>query len=171
MSESELELDAELDPELDPELFDVLFRGEIQAGQNIEQVKQRVGAIFKLDEAKLERLFSGQTPYLKRNTDITSADKILCAMERAGAVAEVIACVVKPQILSMAPLGSNVLPEQKSESGEGFTPTLDPEKLAALAGMVAEPTGTYVLNAEEHYEVASLDIDTSHLSLEAPEDV
>lgn len=167
MSESELELDAELDPEL----FDVLFRGDIQAGQNIEQVKQRVGAIFKLDEAKLERLFSGQTPYLKRNTDITSADKILCAMERAGAVAEVIACVVKPQILSMAPLGSNVLPEQKSESGEGFTPTLDPEKLAALAGMVAEPTGTYVLNAEEHYEVASLDIDTSHLSLEAPEDV
>jgi len=166
MSESELELDAELDPEL----FDVLFRGDIQAGQNIEQVKQRVGAIFKLDEAKLERLFSGQTPYLKRNTDITSADKILCAMERAGAVAEVIACVVKPQILSMAPLGSNVLPEQASESGEGFTPALDPEKLAALAGMVAEPTGTYVLNAEEHSEVASLDIDTSHLSLEAPED-
>ncbi|MDB4076302.1 hypothetical protein N9537_00555 [Porticoccaceae bacterium] len=161
MSESELELDAEL--------FDVLFRGEIQAGQNVEQVKQRVGAIFKLDEAKLERLFSGQTPYLKRNTDITSADKILCAMEHAGAIAEVIACVVKPQILSMAPLGSNVLPEQESESGE-VSSALDPEKLAALAGMVAEPTGAYVLNAEEHSEVASLDIDTSHLSLEAPED-
>jgi hypothetical protein len=166
MSESELELDAELDAEL----FDVLFRGEIQAGQNVEQVKQRVGAIFKLDEAKLERLFSGQTPYLKRNTDITSADKILCAMEHAGAIAEVIACVVKPQILSMAPLGSNVLPEQESESGEGSTPALDPQKLAALAGMVAEPTGAYVLNAEEHSEVASLDIDTSHLSLEDPED-
>jgi len=165
MSESELELDAELDAEL----FDVLFRGEIQAGQNVEQVKQRVGAIFKLDKAKLERLFSGQTPYLKRNTDITSADKILCAMEHAGAIAEVIACVVKPQILSMAPLGSNVLPEQESESGE-VSPALDPEKLAALAGMVAEPTGAYVLNAEEHSEVASLDIDTSHLSLEDPED-
>jgi predicted RecA/RadA family phage recombinase len=166
MSESELELDAELDAEL----FDVLFRGEIQAGQNVEQVKQRVGAIFKLDKAKLERLFSGQTPYLKRNTDITSADKILCAMKHAGAIAEVIACVVKPQILSMAPLGSNVLPEQESESGEGSTPALDPQKLAALAGMVAEPTGAYVLNAEEHSEVASLDIDTSHLSLEDPED-
>jgi hypothetical protein len=36
--------------------------------------------------------------------------------------------------------------------------------------MVAEPTGAYVLNAEEHSEVASLDIDTSHLSLEDPED-
>ena len=166
MSESELELDAELDAEL----FDVLFRGEIQAGQNVEQVKQRVGAIFKLDKAKLERLFSGETPYLKRNTDITSADKILCAMEYAGAIAEVIACVVKPQILSMAPLGSNVLPEQESESGEGSTPALDPQKLAALAGMVAEPTGAYVLNAEEHSEVASLDIDTSHLSMEDPED-
>ncbi|MDB9953687.1 hypothetical protein OAD57_09895 [Porticoccaceae bacterium] len=166
MSESELELDAELDAEL----FDVLFRGEIQAGQNAEQVKQRVGTIFKLDEAKLERLFSGQTPYLKRNTDITSADKILCAMERAGAIAEVIACVVKPQVLSMAPLGVNVLPEQESESGEASTPALDPEKLAALAGMVAEPTGAYVLNAEEQSEVASVDIDTSHLSLEDPED-
>ena len=81
-----------------------------------------------------------------------------------------IACVVKPQILSMAPLGSNVLPEQESESGEGSTPALDPQKLAALAGMVAEPTGAYVLNAEEHSEVASLDIGTSHLSLEDPED-
>lgn len=162
MSESGLELGAEL--------FDVLFRGEIQAGQNIEQVKQRVGAIFKLDEAKLERLFSGQTPYLKRNTDITSADKILCAMEHAGAIAEVIACAVEPRGLSMAPLGANVSPEQESASGEASIPGLDPEKLAALAGMVAEPTGAYVLNAEEQSEVASLDIDTSHLSLEDIED-
>ncbi|MDG2502307.1 MAG: hypothetical protein P8M77_07935 [Porticoccaceae bacterium] len=46
------------------ELFDVLFRGEIEAGQNIDQVKKRVGAIFKLDKAKVERLFSGQTPIL-----------------------------------------------------------------------------------------------------------
>ena len=155
MSESELGLDAEL--------FDVLFRGEIQAGRDIKQVRQRVGAVFKLDEAQLERLFSGQTPYLKRNTDITSADKILCAMEHAGAIAEVIACAVAPQILSMAPLGANVLPESESGS-EKAAP--DPEKLAALSGMVAEPIGSYVLNADEQPEVASLDIDTSHLSLE-----
>lgn len=40
------------------ELFDVLFRSGIEAGRNVDQVRQRVGAIFNLDEAKVELLFS-----------------------------------------------------------------------------------------------------------------
>lgn len=144
------------------ELFDVLFRGEIAAGQNVDQVKQRVGAIFKLDEAKVERLFSGQTPYLKRNTDLTSADKILCAMEHAGAVAELVPCTPDSQGLSMAPLGADVLPESEKSSRQDAAPEVDPQKLAA---MVAEPAGRYVIDPDEQSEVASLDIDTSHLSL------
>lgn len=148
------------------ELFDVLFRGEIEAGQNIDQVKKRVGAIFKLDKAKVERLFSGQTPYLKRNTDLTSADKILYAMEHAGAVAEIVPSANQPQSLSMAPLGANVLPEQDISSQQSAAPAVDQEK---LAGMVAEPAGSYVIRTDEQSEVASLDIDTSHLSLQDPQ--
>ena len=40
------------------ELFDVLFRSGIEAGRNVDQVRQRVGAIFNLDEVKVERIFS-----------------------------------------------------------------------------------------------------------------
>jgi hypothetical protein len=44
------------------ELFDVLFCSEIKAGQNVDQARKRVGTIFKLNEAKVDRLFSAQAP-------------------------------------------------------------------------------------------------------------
>ena len=40
------------------ELLDVLFRSGIEAGRNVDQVRQRVGTKFNLDEAKVERIFS-----------------------------------------------------------------------------------------------------------------
>lgn len=146
------------------ELFDVVFRGEIQPGYSIDQVKARVGAVFKLDEVKVERLFSGQTPYLKRSTDITSADKIVYAMEQAGAIAEILACDLEVEGLSMAPLGANVLPDQEVTSQPEPNPVVDPQKLAS---MVAEPAGSYVISPKEQPETVSLDIDTSHLSIES----
>jgi len=45
-------------PELVVELFDVLFRSGIEAGRNVDQIRQRVSAIFNLDEVKVERIFS-----------------------------------------------------------------------------------------------------------------
>jgi hypothetical protein len=50
--------DLKLMPELVVELFDVLFRSGIEAGRNVDQIRQRVSAIFNLDEAKVERPFS-----------------------------------------------------------------------------------------------------------------
>ena len=81
-------------------------------------------------------------------------------------MAEIVPSADQPQSLSMAPLGANVLPEQDISSQQSAAPAVDQEK---LAGMVAEPAGSYVIRTDEQSEVASLDIDTSHLSLQDPQ--
>ena len=46
--------------------FEVAFSGEIADGADIEQVKVKVGQMFKADAAKIEHLFSGKRVVIKK---------------------------------------------------------------------------------------------------------
>ena len=69
--------------------YDVLFRGNLQAGQLSEQVKLCVAEPFKLGPEKLEQLFAARLSYLKCNIDLATANKIVTAMASVGAEAEI----------------------------------------------------------------------------------
>ena len=142
--------------------YDVLFRGNLQAGQLSEQVKPRVAELFKLGPEKLEQLFAARLSYLKRNIDLATANKIVAAMASVGAEAEIQPAARNKPSLSMAPLGADVLPQNTGEQTVGAA-AVDHSK---LAGLVAELPGTDVLGAAERAEVKAADIDVSHLSLE-----
>ena len=142
--------------------YDVLFRGNLQVGQLIEQVKPRVAELFKLGPEKLEQLFAARLSYLMRNIDLATANKIVAAMASVGAEAEIQPAAHNKPSLSMAPLGSDVLPKK---NGEQIAETA-PVDHSKLAGLVAEPPGTDVLGAAEKAEIKAVDIDVSHLSLE-----
>lgn len=66
--------------------YHIVFRGDIQMGQTLPQVKQNLAALFGLDIAKVEALFTGKPVVLKRNLNETSAAKFKAALARAGAV-------------------------------------------------------------------------------------
>lgn len=80
------------------ELFEVAFSGQITDGADLEQVKAKVAAMFKADEAKLAHLFSGKRVVIKKNIDQVTANKYKTALNKAGAVCEVrsLSVVVKP---------------------------------------------------------------------------
>jgi len=82
------------------ELFEVAFSGQIKDGAELEQVKAKVGAMFKADAAKLAHLFSGKRMVIKKNIDQATANKYKAALNNAGAVCEIKslneAPVVKP---------------------------------------------------------------------------
>ena len=71
------------------ELFEVAFSGQIKDGADLEQVKAKVGAIFKADETKLAHLFSGKRMVIKKNIDQAMANKYKAALDNAGAVCEI----------------------------------------------------------------------------------
>jgi len=71
------------------ELYEVAFSGAILEGADIEQVKAKVGAMFKADAAKLAQLFSGKRVVIKKNIDQATANKYKAALTNAGADCEV----------------------------------------------------------------------------------
>jgi hypothetical protein len=71
------------------QLFEVAFSGQISEGENLEEVKARVGKIFNADDAKLAQLFSGKRIVIKKNIDQATAAKYKTALNRAGAECEV----------------------------------------------------------------------------------
>ncbi len=52
-------------------------------------VKAQMAQLFKLDDAKLAAVFSGKPVVLKRDCDITTAEKLKAALTKAGADSEI----------------------------------------------------------------------------------
>lgn len=71
------------------ELYEVAFSGEILEGADLQQVKAKVAAIFKADDAKLAQLFSGKRVVIKKNIDQATANKYKTALQKAGAKCEI----------------------------------------------------------------------------------
>lgn len=71
------------------ELFEVAFSGQIKEGADLEQVKAKVGAMFKADASKLAHLFSGKRMVIKKNINQATANKYQTALNNAGAVCEI----------------------------------------------------------------------------------
>ena len=70
---------------MEKRLVNVVFDGKIAEGKDPEEVKAAVRRLFKLDEARVEKLFHGSRTIIKRNAALENAKKIQVAMKRAGA--------------------------------------------------------------------------------------
>ena len=71
-------------------LFDIAFSGQIVDGADLQVVKQVIGKIFKADEARLAKMFSGRRILIKRQADEITMIKYRGAFQKAGAVCEIV---------------------------------------------------------------------------------
>jgi len=74
--------------DMDESLYEVTFSGEIQEGARLDEVKARVGKMFKADEVTIARLFSGKRIVIKKGLSAEAADKYSIAFTRAGAICD-----------------------------------------------------------------------------------
>lgn len=145
--------------------FDLVYSGEIVPGSNLEQVKQRVAATFKLDAAAAQQLFSGEPMRLKRGIDKSSAEGIMQRLADAGAVAKLIPVAEEStasqstQPLSLAPLGADVL-QVADRSDQQIVPLPD------LNHLTVEPIGSDILKQAELPKVKAVNPDISKLALQ-----
>ncbi|MCW8933697.1 MAG: hypothetical protein OQK98_03140 [Gammaproteobacteria bacterium] len=114
------------------ELFEVAFSGQIKEGADLEQVKAKVGAMFKADATKLGHLFSGKRMVIKKNIDQATANKYKSALNNAGAVCEI-------KSLSESPVNTSVEPEPAQVSAAPASPDVKPASVATSGEIPAAP--------------------------------
>jgi len=70
--------------------YEIVFSGELVAGFDGQQVRVNLCQLFKTDAARIEALFFRQRTVIKKGLDQTSAEKYRAALQRAGALIEVV---------------------------------------------------------------------------------
>jgi hypothetical protein len=71
-------------------MYRIVFHGKIHPGHTLEQVRERLGKLFRIDDSeRLDKLFSGSPVTIKKSLDETGARKYLAALDKAGALVEI----------------------------------------------------------------------------------
>ncbi|MEN8179711.1 MAG: hypothetical protein ABFS39_14000 [Pseudomonadota bacterium] len=71
------------------ETYDVYFSGKLMKDQDLQAVQNKIGAMFKLEGLKLQRLFSGQPVAIKKGIDMEQAVEYRVAFRDAGALVDI----------------------------------------------------------------------------------
>lgn len=70
--------------------YDVYFSGACLKTADPAEVKRKIGALFKLEGEKLDRLFSGKPTPIKRDVDMDQAVKFRVTFRDAGALVDIV---------------------------------------------------------------------------------
>jgi hypothetical protein len=70
------------------ERYQVIFSGRVLPGRDRAEVRQRLGQMFRIAGAQLERLFSGIPIAIKKDIDLDTATRVREAFKGAGALVE-----------------------------------------------------------------------------------
>lgn len=86
--------------------YKVLCSGGVAEGENIDDVKARMAALFKTSVSKIEVLFQGKEAVIKRDVELETAKKYVRAILSTGAV-----CRIDPPETPSPETPSEVIPE------------------------------------------------------------
>ncbi len=164
--------------------FAVVFSGRVANGASVEQVKSNVAKLFKVEVAKVERLFSGARVAIKKGLDEATAKKYQMALAKAGALCEVInvAAAKAPPTKAPAkpaapkPVAPVARPEMTAKAKPAtrgrHTPGLTkdvvkeaPGGLGDFANVKLDAPGVVLV---KHQDVAPLQVDLRGLSMDQP---
>lgn len=109
--------------------YQLVFSGRLQSGARPEQTRQAFKERFRLSDAQLDRLFSGQRVTVKRDLDSTSAERYQRAFLASGALVE-----LEPATTTAEPAFS-----AESMSTLGGAPTSQPQQAGAEDDIANSP--------------------------------
>lgn len=130
------------------ERYRLVFTGEVADGQHPAVVKKRLTTVLKLDEARMDVLFSGKSVVVKSATDEKTAARYQQVFQQAGA---------RLRVLPVEEEGHQQS-STSSHSAESGQARREPVVIQIL------PAGSDVLTEDERTVVTPAQIDTNHLS-------
>jgi hypothetical protein len=138
--------------------YDILFAGEILAGNHRDTVADNLARLFKATPETVDRLMDGGMHVLKRGTDRETALKYESAMQRAGARA-----ILREVAAESAPTP----PPPQTPAPAPVPPDPAPARTAGpdATGLSLAPPGSEVLAPHERRSVDAVVVDTSGIAL------
>jgi hypothetical protein len=138
--------------------YDILFAGEILAGNHRDTVADNLARLFKATPETVDRLMDGGMHVLKRGTDRETALKYESAMQRAGARA-----ILREVAAESAPTP----PPPQTPAPAPAPPDPAPARTAGpdATGLSLAPPGSEVLAPHERRSVDAVVVDTSGIAL------
>lgn len=130
-----------------PESFEIVFRGDIQFGQNLADVKLKLQQLFKIDAVKIDTLFTGKPVVLKRGLDKASAEKYQDVLTKAGALVELVASSASIPAPAAKPPASSPEKTLQEKSAQENPQTSVPVDPVAGTQWTLAPVGSLMMPA------------------------
>lgn len=172
---------------METDKYDLIFTGELVPGKDLAEVKHNLRALFRIDETKVDLLFSGRDTVLKKGLDADAANKYRVAIKKAGARIQLVSSAPAAGVIStpakasappekasslpLAEVSEESAPETSIATELGAQPTKPKEPRPSIQAPdlpLAEP-GADLLRAEERVVPQPVQVDLSGLSV-APQD-
>lgn len=113
------------------EQYDVYFRGDIAPGHKMGEVRQRLQALFKLDDERTASLFSGRPLAIRRDLDKSSAEQYRATLLKAGALVELRSSVTGEVLGEVSAENAPAPQSPEPQSSEPQAPESIPEQAPA----------------------------------------
>jgi hypothetical protein len=134
--------------------YRLVFRGEVIEGQHPAVVRKRLAMALKLDDERVQSLFTGNAVVVRKSADAETAAKFQAVFKKAGARLR-----VQPIVAAGIPASEASVGAAASASTDDTASGGGPEEWMVL------PAGSYVLEPDEREPFVPRAIDTSHLAL------
>lgn len=146
-------------------MYQLVFRGEWEAGLDESSARERARGLFKANEAQLETMFSGDRVVIKNRLDEAAAQKYQAAMKKNGLVAH-----IEP----MQQAGEEPVPAagQPESPGEGRDGSPESARVSSGSGSTSSDGRSVAVEPGDRLPLAGEKVDTvlagSDLSLGSP---
>jgi len=134
--------------------YRLVFRGEVIEGQHPAVVRKRLAMALKLDDERVQSLFTGNPVVVRKSVDAETAAKFQAVFKKAGARLR-----VQPIVAADTPATETPVAATTSASTDDTASGGGPEDWIVL------PAGSYVLEPDEREPFVPRVIDTSHFAL------
>ncbi|MGD2090898.1 MAG: hypothetical protein PVH61_32290 [Candidatus Aminicenantes bacterium] len=98
--------------------YRIIFKGEILPNANLEEVKQKLAAFYKVDIKEIESLFSGKNFVLKENVNLDAAQNYMYQLEQFGALCELVKIKSESKKSPVATTNSDKTPQNTADKKE-----------------------------------------------------
>lgn len=149
--------------------YEVIFRGDVLAGQSVIEVKQRLAQLFNADATRIDQMFSGKPVVIKRNLDMETAERYQSSLLKAGALVDIRSATINETISEEKPVDSSnndsgLIQEPESEPDQQ-TQLQSQEQVLEDVDFDVAPVGADVLSPEDKKDFTPVDVDTSSLTI------
>jgi hypothetical protein len=139
------------------EIYDVYFSGVIIKSNDPAEVKRKIGAIFKLQGEKLDRLFCGKPIPIKKGIDMERAIKSRVTFRDAGALLDIVPAGDPPPLPKPAqPPPAKVATADTPQANNGLTLADGPMEPAGDADADTPPVAVpdYELSSVQGFDLS-----------------